>query len=245
METVDTLPMQRDEASGRWLGEVPVATDRLLTVRFYSSLGQASADREPLELIATKDQPPSIVVEKPGLDVVLPAVQPLPISARALDDWGIAAVGIQMGPSENALSAVRWQRGDAALVTSRNITLAIDPKAEHLAPDQSLVLPAGGQGLQRANRRVEDVQAFDRAARPGRRPRNGQTARVAGATAARWCRRWPRAPHKDRESAEFVAGLAASAARSRSMPRASSANPTAARCRPRKFASWSSRPKRN
>ena len=58
--------------------------DRLLTVRFHSSLGQASADREPLELIATKDQPPSIVVEKPGLDVVLPAVQPLPISARAV-----------------------------------------------------------------------------------------------------------------------------------------------------------------
>ena len=186
-ETVDTLPMQRDEASGRWLGEVPVAVDRLLTVRFHSALGQASADREPLELIATKDQPPSIVVEKPGLDVVLPAVQPLPISARVLDDWGIAAVGIQLGPSETALSSVRWQTGDVpSWSTSRNITLAIDPKAEHLAPGQYLVVSAGGQGLQRTNRRVEDLTNF-RSPRPiGPARRNGQAPRVARATACKW-----------------------------------------------------------
>ena len=46
-------------------------------------------------IAVTQDQAPSIVIEKPAADVVLPAVQPLPISARAIDDWGIEAVGMQ------------------------------------------------------------------------------------------------------------------------------------------------------
>ena len=205
-ETVDTLPMQLDEASGRWLGDVPVAVDRLLTVRFHSALGQASADREPLELIATKDQPPSIVVEKPGLDVVLPAVQPLPISARALDDWGIAAVGIQLGPSETALARYAGKRGDAGLVTARNINLAIDSQAEHLRRARPCA--------------IDSSPRIVTAKSPSRRPTNFRSPRPIGPgrpkrprppsrsnNCCKMVAQMAQAPHKDRESAEFIAGL--------------------------------------
>ncbi len=175
-ETVDLLPMHRDEASGHWLGEVLVTSNRLVTVRFYSSLNQASADREPLELIATKDQPPTIVVEKPAQDVVLPAVQPLPISARVFDDWGIAAVGIQLGPSESALTPVRWQEGDSAYATARNITLSLDPKTEKLAPGQTLfyrlVAKDGNAQIAESKTYKLSIAAPDRAGAA----RNGQNA---------------------------------------------------------------------
>jgi hypothetical protein len=206
LETVDTLPLERDEASGRWLGDVPVAVDRLLTVRFHSALGQASADREPLELIATKDQPPSIVVEKPGLDVVLPAVQPLPIALRALDDWGIAAIGIQMGSSETALNAVRWHLADAALGTSPSLTLAIDPKSENLAPNQSLwyrlvAKDSAGQ--------IAESKTFKLSIAPPDRAGAPETAKPPESLdqLLQLVSKLAQAPHKDRESAEFIAAL--------------------------------------
>ncbi|HEY1784606.1 MAG TPA: hypothetical protein VGG30_03625 [Pirellulales bacterium] len=205
METLDTLPLHRDD-SGHWLGDVPVAVDRLLTVRFYSSLGQASADREPLELIATKDQPPSIIVEKPASDVVLPTVQPLPISARALDDWGVTAVGIQLGQSESALNAIRWQVNDSRLVTSRSITMAIDPKSEHLEPNQTLwyrlvAKDAAGQTAESKTFKLS-IAPPDRAGAPETAKPPESLEQLVQLVA-----QMAKAPHKDRESAEFVAGL--------------------------------------
>ena len=88
------------ERSGRWLGEVPVAVDRLLTRRRCEGLGgQASAIAGAAGTDAAEDDLLRSWSKSRGLDVVLPAVQPLPISGRAaLDDWGMAAVGIQLGP---------------------------------------------------------------------------------------------------------------------------------------------------
>ncbi|HEX4141962.1 MAG TPA: hypothetical protein VHY91_00290 [Pirellulales bacterium] len=206
MEMVDTLPMHRDASSDRWLGDVPVAVDRMLTVRFHSSLGQASADREPLELIAIKDQPPSILVEKPGLDVVLPGVQPLPIAAQALDDWGLAAVGIQIGPSDSALGSVRWQPCDAPLPTSRNMIMAIDAKAENLAPNQSLWYRLVAKDC---NGQTAESKTFKLSIAPPDRAGAPETAKPPESLQqlVELVAQMAKAPHKAAESAEFVAGL--------------------------------------
>ncbi|HTU24964.1 MAG TPA: hypothetical protein VMF30_06180 [Pirellulales bacterium] len=205
-ETLDSLPMYHDETSGRWIGDVLVAVDRLLTVRFHSALGQTSIEREPLELIAIKDQPPTLVVEKPAQDVILPAVQPLPIAARALDDWGIAAVGLQLGQSEGALGAVRWLPSDESLVTARNINLAIDCQAEHISPGQTVfyrlvVKDTAGQLAESKPFKLA-VAAPDRAGAPetakGPESLDGLVQMVS---------QMAQAPHKDREAAELVAGV--------------------------------------
>ena len=117
---------------------MPVAGDCRFTIRFRSSLDQTSADREPWEVVATTDQPPSLVVEKPSQDVTLPDLQPLAVAARALDDWGVVAVGLRIGPSAGEMSSPRWTETDGELPTSRSIFLAIDPRAEQLKAGNSL-----------------------------------------------------------------------------------------------------------
>ncbi len=139
LEQVAEFPMTKDEAADRWSGQLSVEGSGLCTVRFHSSLKQSSAEREPLEIVATKDQPPSLVVEKPAQDVVLPEPQPLHVTGRALDDWGIETVGIQVGPSATTLGPVRWQPRTEKFATSRGIVVTIDPQAEHLSPGESLM----------------------------------------------------------------------------------------------------------
>ncbi len=205
-EAIDSRSMLRDEASGRWMGEVLVAADMLLTLRFHSSLKQASAQREPLEVIAKQDQPPSIVVEKPNVDVVLPAVQPLPISARVLDDWGVAAVGMRLGPSESGLSAPRWLEEERELTTSRMVTLAIDSAAEHLAPGQSLwycLVAKDSKG------QLAETKTYKLSIAPPDRAGAPETAKLPESLEQlrKLLAEMLKAPTKDRESAEFVASL--------------------------------------
>ena len=52
---------------------------------------------KPIELLATVDQPPTLVVERPGGSINVTDWAAIPVLIRAFDDYGVASVGIQVG----------------------------------------------------------------------------------------------------------------------------------------------------
>ncbi|MBX9678270.1 MAG: hypothetical protein K2X38_05860 [Gemmataceae bacterium] len=65
-------------------------------VLFQSEEGQPNLDRQPYQIEAVGDLPPSVTLTKPGEDVKLPANGTLPLEGNARDDWGIQSLSLQV-----------------------------------------------------------------------------------------------------------------------------------------------------
>ena len=65
-------------------------------VLFQSEEGQPNLDRQPYQIEAVEDLPPSVTLTKPGEDVKLPANGTLPLEGNARDDWGIQSLSLQV-----------------------------------------------------------------------------------------------------------------------------------------------------
>ncbi|MBI1367717.1 MAG: hypothetical protein GC162_03595 [Planctomycetes bacterium] len=130
--------MDLDGKSGEWTGAMTIERDVQVGVTFYNKLDHASRTRKPMAIVAAKDEPPTVTVERPGRDVMLAEPAALPITARAFDDYGVGRVGIQLGVSENELHSVRWIETYDEPATMRLATTSIDPEAELLKPGASL-----------------------------------------------------------------------------------------------------------
>jgi hypothetical protein len=138
LESLGSRPMSLDTKSAQWIGDIPVGSDVQFSVRFFNGLNHPSADRAAMPIVATKDNPPTIVIEKPGKDVVLAEAAPVPIAGKAFDDYGLASVSLAVGPSAEKLS-LRPLISAEKPQTTRAILAVIDPKAEKLEPGQGLV----------------------------------------------------------------------------------------------------------
>ena len=137
LEPVGTSPMALGQ-EGRWIGEVEIREDVHLAVRFYNKRNDPSRDLKPLAVLATPDQPPTVTVERPGGDVVLAEAAPLPLLVRAFDDWGLEAVGLEMGSDPQRLEATQWLEEFDQPRTSRMLITSIDPRRGDLKPGQTL-----------------------------------------------------------------------------------------------------------
>ncbi len=132
------LDMHRDEATGRWVGRVPLETDCHVTIEFRSPLGHPSAAMKAIPLVATADRPPTVLIERPGKSLTLTEPQPVPLMIRVFDDYGVADVWIQTGPKPRAFKEpeplARYERPE----TSRLVVGALDAKRVGLQPGQSV-----------------------------------------------------------------------------------------------------------
>ena len=127
LELIAEHPMRRDPATGRWVGEAPVTEDARLALVFENPLGHANRPMQPIPVRATADQPPSLVVERPGRSVTLAEARPMPLVIRSFDDFGIARIEIQFGDKADRFGEpTPLARFDDAKA-SRVITAALDP----------------------------------------------------------------------------------------------------------------------
>ena len=118
------LPLRRKydggetEASGSttWLGELSVAAPAAdsgatarpnpfwATLELQSAQGHPSRPLAPVEILATVDRPPSLVVEEPQAESLslLPGDE-VDVSVLVFDDWGIDQVAFVVGPDAEHL----------------------------------------------------------------------------------------------------------------------------------------------
>jgi hypothetical protein len=81
-------------ASGddEWSGTFPLKGTGLYRVELRNELGHANKTMKEAKFIAIADNPPQIVLERPGTDVVLSTPGKLPLQIAAYDDFGLADV---------------------------------------------------------------------------------------------------------------------------------------------------------
>ncbi|MBE3069094.1 MAG: hypothetical protein IMZ66_02545, partial [Planctomycetes bacterium] len=138
LERLVDLSMRRDDKTGRWVGRIPVEADRHFTVEFRSPLGHPSAAMKAVPLVALADQPPTLLVERPGKSLTVPEPQPVPLTVRAFDDYGVADVWIQTGAAANAFGDPKALAQYDKPETNRMVVGALDIRQLGLEPGQSV-----------------------------------------------------------------------------------------------------------
>ncbi|MCC6581435.1 MAG: hypothetical protein IT440_13440 [Phycisphaeraceae bacterium] len=130
--------MLPDREAGSWIARVPVEADGHFSVSLRDAGGHASFPTRPLAVVATADQPPVVVVEKPGQSVTLDHAEPLPVMARTFDDLGVMKAGLQTGSAPQQWDAVRWLDQPREPDRTRTVLAAVDPASLKLSPGQSV-----------------------------------------------------------------------------------------------------------
>ena len=137
LNPLEELAMTR-EAQGPWIGRVPVARDMALTLTFANAHGHESLPMAPISVVAAKDQPPTVIVEKPGRSVTLDVVEPVPLVIRAMDDYGVDAVGVAYATAGDAFADPQWIREFEEPQQSQLAMTALNPADHGLTPDKPL-----------------------------------------------------------------------------------------------------------
>jgi hypothetical protein len=107
-----------DGSTSRWLAAVPVVEPpkkgapagrpqpQWATLEFANSQGHRSRPQPPVEIVATVDRPPSLVVEEPQSELIqLTALDEFAVAAHLFDDWGIDQIAFRVGSDEASLGA--------------------------------------------------------------------------------------------------------------------------------------------
>ena len=90
-ETLQPFPMKSD-GSGRWVGRVPLLGKGQFRPQLRNEQGDANTDVQELHYSAIKDQPPQVVLQRPGAELALSKPQATPLTILAFDDYGLADV---------------------------------------------------------------------------------------------------------------------------------------------------------
>jgi hypothetical protein len=138
LEPADEVTLTLDAQTNRWTGRIPVDQDTMFALTFANAHGHESLAMEPLVVVATKDQPPTVIVEKPGRSLTLQAIEPVPVVVRAIDDYGVDAVGIAYGSSREDFAQPQWLRSFEQPQRTQLAMMAIDPAARGLTPGKSI-----------------------------------------------------------------------------------------------------------
>ncbi len=95
-----TFPLA-SAGSGAWAGRFPLERETLYRVELRNELGHPSKPMKPGKATAIPDNPPQVVLERPGSDLVLSTPAKVPLSIAAFDDFGLAdiVVAVQKGDS--------------------------------------------------------------------------------------------------------------------------------------------------
>ncbi len=89
------VPMEDGTWSrGRWVGRVPLLGKGQFRPQLRNEQGDANTDVQELHYSAIKDQPPQVVLQRPGAELALSKPQATPLTILAFDDYGLADVGV-------------------------------------------------------------------------------------------------------------------------------------------------------
>ena len=126
-EAIGEIPATRidaeeaDGAASRWLAVLPVTEPAVVAahkpggppgrapapwaaLEFANPQGHRSRPQPPVEIVATVDRPPSLVVEEPQSELIqLTALDEFAVAAHLFDDWGIDQIAFRVGTDEASL----------------------------------------------------------------------------------------------------------------------------------------------
>ena len=125
----ETFPVE-SAGQGKWSGRFPLDRDSLYRVELRNELGHPSKPMKPGKVVAIPDNPPQVVLERPGTDLVLNEPAKVPLSISAYDDFGLADIVVSV------------QRGDSGGFVGRPVKHYDTPAAERERRWRRLDLPA-------------------------------------------------------------------------------------------------------
>jgi hypothetical protein len=122
---------------GSWVGKFPLTGRGHFRVELRNHRGHANTEMEELRYAAVIDQPPQVVLEKPGADSNLSKPDVLPLTIAAFDDYGLAEINLLLRTTETAeYQTIPLQRFEQP-ERSRNL-VAYLKQAAKLAPGGQL-----------------------------------------------------------------------------------------------------------
>jgi hypothetical protein len=102
---VKTFSMGAD-GDNRWSGTFPLRGGGLYRVVLRNELGHANKAMKEAKYVAVPDNPPQIVLERPGADLVLSTPGKVPLVLAAYDDFGLAELCLVLQRGDRA----PWER---------------------------------------------------------------------------------------------------------------------------------------
>jgi hypothetical protein len=88
---VESFAME-PKGEGRWSGRFPLTGSGYYRVELHNELGYANKPMPEAHYASVPDNPPQVVLDRPGADVVLSKPERLPLVVDAHDDFGLADV---------------------------------------------------------------------------------------------------------------------------------------------------------
>ncbi|MCY2968235.1 MAG: hypothetical protein NT069_32165 [Planctomycetota bacterium] len=79
-------------SSDQWVGKFPLKGSGYYRVELKNELGHPSKQMQEARYVAIPDNPPQIVVERPGTDITLSKPVRVPLAIAAYDDFGLSKV---------------------------------------------------------------------------------------------------------------------------------------------------------
>jgi hypothetical protein len=134
---IETFPLAARE-DGRWAGRFPITRNGSYRVELRNMLGYANQRMKEGQIVAIPDNPPQVVLERPGSDITLTEPAKVPLVIAAYDDFGLKDVvlAVQRGDSGGFVSQTVKAYDQAA--RSDNVLAALDVPAHKLLPGEHL-----------------------------------------------------------------------------------------------------------
>ncbi len=131
------VPLEPD-GPDRWKGRFPLEHDSFYRAQLRNVLGYPSMPMKEAKATAIPDEPPQVVLERPGSDLVLSKPVKLPLSIAAYDDFGLAdiVVSVQRGDSGGFIGRPVQHFGRPRRSTS--LATSLDVPAWNLKPGEHL-----------------------------------------------------------------------------------------------------------
>jgi hypothetical protein len=140
-QQADAFPLH-EEQPGLWQCEVPIrenylAADLRFTVDMENALGYHNLRVKPILLKAIGDKAPTLIIDGPQDELVLGDPVPLPVVGQAFDDFGVDAIGFQVGTEseEEALGKPQWVETFESPERSRAIRFGLETQTSGLRRD--------------------------------------------------------------------------------------------------------------
>lgn len=134
---VRTLPMH---ASGdhQWFGAFPLEQDGFYRVALRNELGHPNKAMKEARCVAIADQPPMVVVERPGADLTIGEPSKVPLVITAFDDFGLAELTLHMQRGEGTPFTLTPIRRYPRPLRNDTVLTTIDLPALNLKPGDSV-----------------------------------------------------------------------------------------------------------
>src|SRR5262249_25899191 len=79
---------------GQWVGRFPLERGGRFRIELRNELGLTSTEMQPREFVAVGDEPPQVVLKRPGKEVVRGTVGKELLEVEVADDFGLAELAL-------------------------------------------------------------------------------------------------------------------------------------------------------